>query len=187
MGRGNCCTSGKYEGLWYIDNGDVHVYRRGDPWAEEPETRLMRELDYEELTGGEWYYDMEGTMTEQEDIEECFVEDFTRMFPSFERAGSDQWLKHDRRVLLESKLFYICIEDNEWSLAVELIQKEEPYGAIWMENLQGRLYEKYLEGMKLCLLMRLPSICYRKCAWTAGTINREDVPALMAMKGESNE
>ncbi len=187
MGRGNCCTTGAYEGLWYIDNGDFHVYRLGDRFAEDPETRLLRELDYDELTGDDWYFDEEGTMTEREDIEECFMEDFTKLFPSFERAGSGQWLRYDRRVLLESKLFYVCIEDNEWSLAVELIQKEEPYGTVWMENLQGRLYEKYLEGMKLCLLMRLPSIGYRKGAWMSGTIKREEVPAPMAMKGENNE
>lgn len=28
---------------------------------------------------------------------------------------------------MESKLFYVAVQDNEWSLAVELIQKEPPY------------------------------------------------------------
>lgn len=27
MGRGNVCTFGKYEGLYYIDNDHIHVYR----------------------------------------------------------------------------------------------------------------------------------------------------------------
>lgn len=27
MGRGNVCTLGKYEGLYYIDNDHIHVYR----------------------------------------------------------------------------------------------------------------------------------------------------------------
>ena len=38
MGKGNVCTQGKYEGLYYIDNDDIHVYRRNDPTDEEPET-----------------------------------------------------------------------------------------------------------------------------------------------------
>ena len=175
MGRGNVCVSGKYEGLFYIDNDHIHGFRHDEPGAEDPETRLMGELDYSELTGGEWFYDEEGTMNEQEDIEECFMQDFTKMFPSFKRAGLDEWMPDGcRRILLESKLFYICVEDNQWSMALELIQKEEPWGLPWMENLQRQLHEKYLEGMKRCLLGRLPSIGTYKDAWRSGILTREE-------------
>lgn len=176
MGRGNCCTTGQYEGLYFIDNDHIHVYRRSDDLSDYPETRLMGELDYEELTGGNWLYDEEGTGNEEDDILECFMDDFTRRFPSFERLDKDFWLgRSDRRVILESKLFYIAVEDNQWSLAVELIQKEEPYGFNWMENLQKRLHEKYLDGIKRCLLNRLPSIGTRRGAWMSGKITREDL------------
>lgn len=176
MGRGNVCTLGKYEGLYFIDNDHFHVYRRDEPEADYPETRLMGELDFSELTSGEWLYDEWGTGSELDDIEECFMDDFRRRFPSFERPNKEFWLdRSDRRVILESKLFYICMEDNEWSMAVELVQKEEPWGEVWMENLQKRLYEKYLEGMKRALLMRLPSIGTRCGPWMSGTIKREEV------------
>ena len=175
MGKGNVCTLGKYEGLYYIDNDDIHVYRRDDPTDEEPETCLMRELDYEELTGDQWLLDEYGTMEEQEDIEEAFVDAFTKMFPSFSRPNSDQWLNQTRRVLLENGLFYICLEDDEWSVAVELIQKEEPWGDAWMENLQKRWYERYLDGIKRCLLDRLPSICIYTGAWTSRVVRKEDL------------
>ena len=85
MGRGNVCVTGDFEGLYYIDNDDFHVYRRDDPLAEEPETRLMGELDYDELTGGEWYFDEVGTMCEWDDIEISFMEEFTKRYPSFVR------------------------------------------------------------------------------------------------------
>ena len=38
MGRGNVCVTGSYEGLFYIDNDDLRVYRRNDPHAKEEET-----------------------------------------------------------------------------------------------------------------------------------------------------
>lgn len=180
MGRGNVCTTGKYEGLLYIDNGDFHVYRRADDTDEWPETRLMGELDYAELTSGEWAYDEEGTMNEKDDVLECFVVDFCQMFPSFDRPSEEVWLtepgfgSRSRLVLLERKLFRIVLEDNEWSLAVELIQKEEPWGDVWMENLQKRLYQKYLDGMKKALLKRLPAIGTYSGAWTSGRIKREE-------------
>ena len=183
MGRGNVCVTGSCEGLYYIDNDDFHVYRRADDLSEWPETRLMGELDYDELTGSEWVYDEEGTGNEEDDVLECFMADFCQMFPSFERAGTNEWLRNgpygdlSRRVILESKLFYVCVEDNEWSLAVELVQKEEPLGDVWMENLQKRLYQKYLDGMKKALLNRLPSIGTYSGAWTSGRIKREEVTA----------
>ena len=180
MGRGNVCVTGSCEGLYYIDNDDFHVYRRADDLSEWPETRLMGELDYDELTGSEWVYDEEGTGNEEDDVLECFMADFCQMFPGFERAGTNEWLRNgpygdlSRRVILESKLFYVCVEDNEWSLAVELLQKEEPWGLPWMENLQKQLYQKYLDGMKKALLNRLPGVGIRTGAWTSGRIKKEE-------------
>ena len=174
MGRGNVCVTGAYEGLYYIDNDDFHVYRRDDPNSDdELETRLLRDLSYQELTGGEWLFCEPETEGEKDDILKCFIEGFTRGFPSFRRPESTElWLK-DARVILESKLFHIAVEDNQWSLAVKLLQKEEPWGNVWMENLQKRLHEKYLDGMKRCLLEVLPSIKTYKGVWQSSIIRGE--------------
>ena len=72
MGRGNVCVTGKYEGLYYIDNDDFHVYRRDEPDSDEEfETRLLKNLSCQELTGGEWSFDEWGTREEESDILEC--------------------------------------------------------------------------------------------------------------------
>ena len=92
MGRGNVCVAGPHEGLYYIDNDHFHVYRRDEPGVEYPETRLMGDLSYDELTGNEWLYDEWGTGEEEDDILECFISSFVRMFPSFERPMLDKWL-----------------------------------------------------------------------------------------------
>ena len=176
MGRGNVCVTGAYEGLYYIDNDDFHVYRRDDPHSDDEfESRLLKDLSYQELTGGEWYYCESDTAEEEDSILECFVEGFTKLFPTFRQPEpAELRLKDDGRVLLESKLFYIALEDNEWSLAVELLQKEDPYDD-HLSGLQGRHYLKYLDGMKRCLLERLPSIGTYAGAWMSGTITREEV------------
>ena len=82
-------------------------------------------------------------------------------------------LDHNRQSILESSLFHIAIEDNEWSLAIELVQKEGLYGDN-LYGLQARHYQKYLEGMKRCLLEHLPSIGIRTGAWTSDVIKREE-------------
>lgn len=180
MGRGNVSVSGPYEGLYYIDNGSYHVYRRDDPLDEEPETRLMGDLNYSELTSGKWYYDEVGTSEEWDDIEKSFINDFVRMFPSFARASPNEWLRNGRygdctrRAILESGLFYIAIEDNEWSMAVELVQKEGTYDDHLL-GLQKRHWQRYMDGIKRCLLNRLPEIHFRCGPWMSGVIKRGEV------------
>lgn len=179
MGRGNVCVTGQYEGLFYIDNDDITVYRR-ETDGDEPEFCLLRSLDYSSVTGGEWSYDEFESRWREEDVLEGFMDSFGHMFPSFSRTQGDVWIKtgaygyYERRVIMENNLFYIALEDNEWSLAVELIQKEDPYDN-HLNGLQSRHYLRYLDGMKRCLLELLPSIGIRTGAWTSGLIKREDL------------
>lgn len=66
MSRGNVCVTGKYEGLYYIDNEDFHVYRKDDSDAEEPETcpaALLSRLPKIYARAGAW---MSGTIAAEE-------------------------------------------------------------------------------------------------------------------------
>lgn len=176
--------TGDYEGLFFIDNDHFHMYDRYDEADELQECVLMGDLTPDELAGeGGWQFYYIGTQDELEDIEECFIDSFTDMYRSFKRCEPEKWLRSGgpiggdcKRVILENGLFYICMEDNEWSMAVELIQKEGPYDD-HLKGLQKQHFEKYLEGMKLALLKRLPSIGTYAGAWCSGTIKREDVYA----------
>lgn len=44
MGRGNVCVTGSYEGLFYIDNDDLRVYRKDGPGTDDLplQHRLLR-------------------------------------------------------------------------------------------------------------------------------------------------
>ena len=98
------------------------------------------------------------------------------MFLSFRRVEPEQWISRSQRVILENALFYICLEDNQWSLAVELIQKEPPWGRSY-EALQARHYRQYLLGIQICLLNRLPSIGTYTGPWTSGILRKEEQSA----------
>ena len=49
MGRGNVCVTGSYEGLFYIDNDDLQVWRKDGPDGKEPEIRMMADISLDEL------------------------------------------------------------------------------------------------------------------------------------------
>lgn len=177
MGRGNVRVTGSYEGLFYIDNDDLRVYRKDGPGTDDCEDRLQRDLDYADITGPDWYLDEVGSSYEEADVLECFCNEMRKLCPSFQPAvNSNVWLGNERRVILENELFYICVEDNEWSLAIELVQKDgySDCESAWMAGLQKRHYRGYLDSMKKALLARLPSIGIRTGAWTSRTITREE-------------
>ena len=174
MGRGNVHPDGPYEGVFYIDNDYLHVYcKKGSC----DETRLRRYVSGDDILYEGWVYNEIRSSEEKADVLECFCAELRKLCPSFQpAANSNVWLGNERRVILENELFYICVEDNEWSLAVELVQKDgySDCESAWMAGLQKRRYRGYLDSMKKALLARLPSIGIRTGAWTSGTITREE-------------
>lgn len=169
MGRGNCCTFGKYEGLFYIDNSDLSVYTPcGDAAWEEPELKLLRDIPSEDLSN--WEYSRVDTQQWEEDVIDRFQTDFTNRFPSF--VPCLKWVSRDQKAILENNLFYIALQDNEWSIAVELLQKEVLYCNL--APLQKRHYEAYLDGIQEALLNQFDHIYIRTGPWTSGKLSREE-------------
>lgn len=163
MGRGNVCVSGDYEGLYYIDCDYFKVYMLDGDGNETDEIDYQAQNDYMRI-----------------DLFGEFRRLFVKRFPSFYLV--DKWLcggchRHEHRhAILENGLFFICLVDNEWSVAVELIQKDYNTGDYddFMPSLQRRHYKNYLEGMKSCLLELYPEIGVYEGAWTSGTIKRSE-------------
>ena len=167
MGRGNVCVFGDAEGLYYVDKDFLHVYRKCCCESDDPEEKYIRprddgfDFDMCEFDEAESYFS-------QIDFEYAFTERMIRRFKSLERVS--KWISHERRVLLENKLFYIVLEDNEWSLAIELIQKEDKFGGDDLVGLQMGLYRKYLDGIRDILLDMHGEVGAYGGAWTHNVI-----------------
>lgn len=168
MGRGNCCTFGEYEGLWYIDRDLIDVYYN----EETDEYKLARDMNLDEYPSCKYSY------TESEfnfdDMLEVIKERMMAKFQSFkpvDRWVSDGGTRCDRHAFLESELFFIAVEDNEWSYAIELIQK----GPENLAGLQKRFYQTYLNAIRDILLDYYGEVSYRRGAWMSGTITKEDI------------
>lgn len=167
MGRGNVCVHNDFEGLYYIDYDDLSVYNKRN---EEDSFVLARELDYEQLTNGDWLYnEFESDIKWQED-KEYIICRLQERFPSF--APCDEWVSRESHAVLENKLFYIAFEDNEWSIAIELLEKYGPYGDDYA-GIKAKHYQTYLDGMKEILFELYEELGIYSGAWTSGTIRRE--------------
>lgn len=167
MGRGNVCVRGQCEGLYYIDTDDFHVYCKTG--CDEPETKLLGELDPADLTSNNWAYDADQSERKLTEILTNFTASFIRKFPSFSPVRPGEWLDRNRKAILENTLFYIAVEDNEWSIAVELVQKDFD-SCEDLTGFQKKHYPAYLTGMKECLLELLPSIGGYAGPWSSQII-----------------
>lgn len=166
MGRGNTCVFGDYEGLYYVDRGYLDFYVPIDGEAddglflEEMEHNDFADYEYDEFISASYY----------EDFINEFIYLLKKKFNSFNETNEYYG------VILENELFNIEIEDNQWSYAVKLIQKECWYDD-HLKGLQKKHHENYLNGIKSILLEMFPSIgCYGG-AWSHSIIKREDVMA----------
>ena len=174
MGRGNVCVFGEAEGLYYVDFDDLYIYRKLiDEGSDEYEYRTRREIEDDEID--QWEYDETSSWLEQLDFEEELVRLFTKRFPSFSKCKENEWISREQRAIMENELFYVCFEDNQWSMAVELITKDDsPYEQYSKGGLQMKHYKWYLEGLRDCLFARFDEIGTYSGAWTSGRIRRED-------------
>ena len=167
MGRGNVCVFGKCEGLYYVDNGCLDIYSKIDCDGNK-ECRLLKDV---ECGDTEFEYDECESCFNREDFDWRFTELMRARFPSFELV--DKWISRYRKAILENDLFYVVYEDNQWSLAIELIMKEGEYGGEEKVGLQMGLYRKYLKGIEDILLDMHGTVGTYKGAWTSDTITRE--------------
>lgn len=151
MGRGNACVHGNYEGLFYVD------WDNFSSQFEDGDGNIVVDYDFQRE---EW----EIALAE-------FVSDFMKKFNSFSKCN--KWISNSERAVLENSLFYIAVEDNEWSMAVKLIQKEQGYYDMGnIENLQKKHYKTYLEGIKECLFNQFNELGTYSGAWTHGIIKK---------------
>lgn len=151
MGRGNVCTFGKYEGLFYVDNEFITVSNEDQSGVIELD-QFLSQMRYE-------------------DAIEVFKVDFTSKFKSFEAI--DDYIDHRNHAILENELFYITLEDNEHSVAFKLIQKEPSYYSSYnIENLQKKHFKNYLEHIKNCLFNQFERLGIYSGPWTHGVITR---------------
>ena len=71
---------------------------------------------------------------------------------------------------MQNKLFYIAVEDNEWSLAVMLVQKTNYYSSV--AAMQKRHYQFYLNSIRDFLFEQFETLYTYAGPWTSGKIQR---------------
>lgn len=169
MGLANVCVQGKYEGLYYVDNDYLDVFHNNKTG----ESKIMGELDFKgDDIPEDWAYEPVESQNYWDDVILVNVQnEFSRRFPSFKPCSiMCGGVTRQKPAILENSLFYIAVEDNNWSVAFELIQKEDDY--VCLEGLQKKHYEHYLKGLRDVLFTQFPELGIYAGPWTSGVIKK---------------
>lgn len=169
MGRGNVCVFREYEGLYYIDNDYLHAYHRYNKEDEAMEMAMLGDLDVSDFSDG-WEYDESESYWIWQATLADLKHGLKQRFKSL--IDCDEWVSREEHAILENALFYIVVQDNQWSMAVKLIQKEDDY--MDFSGLQKRHYQSYLDGIRDVLFEKFETLGTYGGAWTSGRISRAD-------------
>lgn len=117
-----CATNEYNRYIVYIDKNNFDVYSF---FSEEDEGysdfALARDLTCKQLSSGEWtYFESESEYNKNEFLD-SFCKEFCKVFPSFSPPVKDVYIQK-AKVLLRNQLFTLCLEENERTLAIELLQ-----------------------------------------------------------------
>ena len=173
MGRGNSCVHGPAEALVFVDNDYLDWYYN----AEKECSTLLGQIDADDFCN--WKYDEEVTQDEFAGVLEEFCEAMHRRCKSFTAVSRDtivddfMYEPGRRNAIMENRLFYIVVEDNEWSVAFKILQKEGAYDQN-LEPLQKRHIDTYRKAMEAALFEQFEKLYGYGGPWTSAEIKRPE-------------
>lgn len=160
MGKGNIAV-GIHDGLYYVDYDHLYVYHHKDDVNDQ---RLGRDIKLENFS--QYQYDEILSNINMTNFIDTLEEQFRIRFPSFVSCSRYEQKSH---VIAENHLYMLALEDNEWSIAVELLAKENNN-----LGLQKHHFPILYDQLKYILLTLFPEIHTRIGPWTSRCIKRED-------------
>ena len=111
-----------------------------------------------------------------EDFNENVKYEFSSIFKSFTIPKKRKWVDRDELLLCENRLFYLTVSDNEWSIAVKLLQKEgsDEYNYQNIEGLQSRHFKNYNKKLLKVLFENSNEVYGYNGAWTSKKLENEE-------------
>lgn len=169
MGRGNVAV-GHNDRLYYVNYDYFQVFRH----KTDPEKDLLNITQYYELSKDkqdEYAYDETISQENYNDFKNELVCRMTKRYKSM--TAKDRWLGRSQHAICSNALFHVALEDNEWSVAVELIATSDG-----SPNLQKRHISSYAKSLRNILLDMFPEIYIRTGAWTSSPLTQKDAKQL---------
>ena len=180
MGKGNICTHGEFEAVFYVDMDFIDTYYKQSRCEccgqtngvdEDEEQQTAKQLYDAGISyldkDSDWTHDADVSRMNWEFMIEAIQEKLSRRFPSFQTCN--EWRhRPGHTIVLKNELFEIAVADNEWSAAWMLLERTDIDDAGSNRNLMRQNYTSYLEGLKNALVETWGECYGYGGPWTSG-------------------
>lgn len=170
MGRGNVNVS-KNDGLYYVSYDDIYVYSNN---ADPDDVIFQRDI-FKFNNAGVYEFDETLSQDNYNEMLDTIRTKFAAKFKSFipiDYTTSSTPKYTSKHVILKNKMFCIAVEDNEWSVAIELIAND----GFEAPGLRQQHFNTYYKGLREILLEMFDEIYIRTGSWTSGKITKDEPP-----------
>lgn len=106
------------------------------------------------------------TQTRFDNFKKKFIEQMTKRFKSLKPVDKTVKGVH---YILQSDMFTVAFEDNNWSVGVELLCNKKCKN----ENLRAHLQPSFAKGMRDILIDIVGEVQVRTGSWSSSTINKK--------------
>lgn len=155
------------EALFYVNYNNIYMFKdKNNP------SKFVKGTEIPSGDEDKYEYDADMTQVMYDGIRKKITDYMTTHFNSMQ-AVQDEYLNKSksRRVIARNTLFSVVIEDNVWSIAVELINN--PKGNA---GLQSQMFTSFANGLRNALFEQFDELYVRTGSYTADPITK-DSPA----------
>lgn len=151
-------------GLFYIDYKDIFHYNKPN----ESDFLKEKEINPADLEN----YEFNQTIS-QAYYDKCLDKISTYLADKFDSISKVDEREKKKHIIAKNHLFEIAIEDNNWSVAIQLLPIKKAN-----KGLQKQMYYAFLHGLRNALFEEFDTLYVRNGSWSQIPITKNDDPNL---------
>lgn len=149
-------------GLFYIDYKDIFIYNKPN----DSNFIKQKDINPDELNNYEFNQD-----ASQAHYNNCIDKISDYMANNFDSMLKTDLREKKKHIIAVNQLFQVTLEDNDWSIAVQLLPVKKAN-----KGLQKQMYYAFLHGLRNALFEQFDTLYVRNGSWSQIDITKNDDP-----------
>lgn len=147
-------------GLFYIDYKDIFIYNKPN----DSNFIKQKDINPDELNNYEFNQD-----ASQAHYNNCIDKISDYMANNFDSMLKTDLREKKKHIIAANQLFQVTLEDNDWSVAVQLLPVKKAN-----KGLQKQMYYAFLHGLRNALFEQFDTLYVRNGSWSQIAITKND-------------
>ena len=149
-------------GLFYIDYKDIFIYNKPN------DSELLKEKDIMPDEFNNYEFNQDASQAYYNNCIDKLADSMSKKFTSISKIDKTDKKKH---IIAGNQLFEIALEDNQWSIAVQLLPVKKAN-----KGLQKQMYYAFLHGLRESLFEQFNTLYVRNGSWSQMPVTINDDP-----------